>query len=123
MLCVCAEIPSFLSERECAVVMSLAQLKGLVESQVMVPEGQEELSQQLNLSAEEIFHLLDLNRDGQLQPHEVCVSTSVYQFEPVCDRVDTKDAMFIFEKICYLPAVPVADFNTFQSERRYLDDS
>lgn len=72
VVCVCAEIPGFLSERECAVVMRLAQLKGLVESQVMVPEGQEELSQQLNLSAEEIFHLLDLNQDGQLQPHEVC---------------------------------------------------
>lgn len=70
--CVLAEIPGFLSERECAVLMHLAQLKGLVESQVMVPEGQEELSQQLNLSAEEIFHLLDLNQDGQLQPHEVC---------------------------------------------------
>lgn len=79
---VCAEIPGFLSERECAVVMRLAQLKGLVESQVMVPEGQEELSQQLNLSAEEIFHLLDLNQDGQLQPHEVCerVYISFYSF-------------------------------------------
>ncbi|KAM9482598.1 transmembrane prolyl 4-hydroxylase isoform 2-T2 [Clarias gariepinus] len=71
------EIPGFLSERECAVVMSLAQLKGLVESQVMVPEGQEELSQQLNLSAEEIFHLLDLNRDGQLQPHEILTHSRV----------------------------------------------
>lgn len=54
-------------------MVHLAQLRGLVESQVMVPEGQEELSQQLNLSTEEIFHLLDLNQDGQLQPHEVCM--------------------------------------------------
>ncbi|TVK90560.1 Transmembrane prolyl 4-hydroxylase [Bagarius yarrelli] len=71
------EIPGFLSERECAVVMHLAQLKGLVESQVMVPEGQEELSQQLNLSAEEIFHLLDLNQDDQLQPHEILTHSRV----------------------------------------------
>lgn len=77
-VCVHAEIPGFLSERECAVLMHLAQLKGLVESQVMVPEGQEELRQQLNLSAEEIFHLLDLNQDGQLQPHEVSEWVQVY---------------------------------------------
>jgi len=72
-VCVCVtEIPGFLSEEECGVVVRLAQLKGLMESQVMVPEGQEELNQQLNLSPEEIFNFLDLNQDGQLQPHEVC---------------------------------------------------
>uniref|UniRef100_A0A672P7E2 Prolyl 4-hydroxylase, transmembrane n=1 Tax=Sinocyclocheilus grahami TaxID=75366 RepID=A0A672P7E2_SINGR len=65
------EIPEFLSEEECGVVVHLAKLKGLMESQVMVPEGQEELNQQLNLSPEEIFNFLDLNQDGQLQPHEV----------------------------------------------------
>ncbi|XP_062854207.1 transmembrane prolyl 4-hydroxylase [Trichomycterus rosablanca] len=71
------EIPNFLSEKECDVVVHLAHLRGLVESQVMVPEGQEELSQQLNLSAEEIFHLLDLNQDGQLQPHEILTHSRV----------------------------------------------
>ncbi|XP_066520242.1 transmembrane prolyl 4-hydroxylase [Hoplias malabaricus] len=71
------EIPHFLSEEECAVVVRLAQLKGLMESQVMVPEGQEELNQQLNLSPEEIFHLLDLNQDGQLQPHEILTHSRV----------------------------------------------
>ncbi|XP_076870628.1 transmembrane prolyl 4-hydroxylase [Brachyhypopomus gauderio] len=71
------EIPGFLSEDECAVVMRLAQLKGLTESQVMVPEGQEELNQQLNLSPEEIFHLLDLNQDGQLQTHEILTHSRV----------------------------------------------
>jgi hypothetical protein len=53
------------------VVVQLAQLKGLMESQVMVPEGQEELTEQLNLSPDEIFNLLDLNQDGQLQLQEV----------------------------------------------------
>ncbi|XP_051996429.1 transmembrane prolyl 4-hydroxylase [Xyrauchen texanus] len=71
------EIPEFLSEEECSVVVHLAQLKGLMESQVMVPEGQEELNQQLNLSPEEIFHFLDLNQDGQLQPHEILTHSRV----------------------------------------------
>ncbi|XP_042614555.1 transmembrane prolyl 4-hydroxylase-like [Cyprinus carpio] len=71
------EIPEFLSEEECGVVVRLAQLKGLMESQVMVPEGQEELNQQLNLSPEEIFNFLDLNQDGQLQPHEILTHSRV----------------------------------------------
>lgn len=66
-----AEIPGFLSEDECRVVMQLAQLKGLMESQLMVQDGQEELAKELNLSPEEIFNLLDINQDGQLQLHEV----------------------------------------------------
>lgn len=66
-----AEIPEFLSEEECRVVMQLAQLKGLMESQLMVQDGQEELAKELNLSPEEIFTLLDINQDGQLQLHEV----------------------------------------------------
>ncbi|XP_046882215.1 transmembrane prolyl 4-hydroxylase isoform X2 [Hypomesus transpacificus] len=71
------EIPNFLSEEECRVVMQLAQLKGLMESQVMVPEGQEELTEQLNLSPEEIFNLLDLNQDGQLQLQEILTHSRV----------------------------------------------
>ena len=72
-LCFSAEIPGFLSEDECRVVMQLAQLKGLMESQLMVQDGQEELAKELNLSPEEIFNLLDINQDGQLQLHEVYV--------------------------------------------------
>lgn len=68
------EIPDFLSEEECRVVMQLAQLKGLMESQLMMQEGQEELVEELNLSPEDIFNLLDINQDGQLQLHEVYVS-------------------------------------------------
>uniref|UniRef100_A0AAY5KVL7 Transmembrane prolyl 4-hydroxylase n=1 Tax=Esox lucius TaxID=8010 RepID=A0AAY5KVL7_ESOLU len=71
------EIPGFLSEEECRVVVQLAQLKGLMESQVMVPEGQEELTEQLNLSSEEIFNLLDLNQDGQLQLQEILTHSRV----------------------------------------------
>ena len=76
-LCFSAEIPEFLSEDECRVVMQLAQLKGLMESQLMVQHGQEELAKELNLSPEEIFNLLDINQDGQLQLHEVDVSLGI----------------------------------------------
>ncbi|XP_056292505.1 transmembrane prolyl 4-hydroxylase [Pseudoliparis swirei] len=65
------EIPGFLSENECRVVTQLAQLKGLMESQLMVQDGQEELAKELNLGPEEIFNLLDINQDGQLQLHEI----------------------------------------------------
>ncbi|KAF7665480.1 hypothetical protein LDENG_00142530 [Lucifuga dentata] len=71
------EIPEFLSEDECRVVMQLAQLKGLMESQLMVQEGQEELAKELNLSPEEIFNLLDINKDGQLQLHEILTHSRV----------------------------------------------
>lgn len=52
-------------------MVQLAQLKGLMESQLMVQDGQEELAKELNLSPDEIFSLLDINQDGQLQLHEV----------------------------------------------------
>ncbi|KAK5872509.1 hypothetical protein PBY51_013202 [Eleginops maclovinus] len=71
------EIPGFLSDDECRVVMQLAQLKGLMESQLMVQEGQEELAKELNLSPEEIFNLLDINQDGQLQLHEILTHSRV----------------------------------------------
>ncbi|KAM7422659.1 hypothetical protein PAMA_010620 [Pampus argenteus] len=71
------EIPGFLSEDECRVVMQLAQLKGLMESQLMVQDGQEELAKELNLSPEEIFNLLDINQDGQLQLHEILTHSRV----------------------------------------------
>ncbi|XP_035518669.1 transmembrane prolyl 4-hydroxylase [Morone saxatilis] len=71
------EIPEFLSEDECRVVMQLAQLKGLMESQLMVQDGQEELAKELNLSPDEIFNLLDINQDGELQLHEILTHSRV----------------------------------------------
>ena len=67
------EIPGFLSEEECRMVVQLAQLKGLMDSQTAAPsQGQEEPSQPLlSLSTEEVFSLLDLNQDGLLQKQEV----------------------------------------------------
>ncbi|XP_061115201.1 transmembrane prolyl 4-hydroxylase-like [Conger conger] len=65
------EIPDFLSEEECRVVVQLAQLKGLTESLTTVPEGREEELEQLDLTPEDIFNLLDLNQDGQLQLQEI----------------------------------------------------
>ncbi|KAJ0023226.1 hypothetical protein NQD34_003125 [Periophthalmus magnuspinnatus] len=71
------EIPDFLSEDECQVVMQLAQLKGLMESQLMVQGDHEELVKELNLSPEEIFNLLDINQDGQLQHTEILTHSRV----------------------------------------------
>lgn len=75
VLCVSVspEIPGFLSEEECRVVVQLAQLKGLMESQATVPPGdqEEELQPLLSLSPEETFSLLDLDQDGLLQRQEV----------------------------------------------------
>ncbi|XP_028680090.1 transmembrane prolyl 4-hydroxylase-like [Erpetoichthys calabaricus] len=71
------EIPGFLSEEECRLIIHLAKLKGLQESQVMIPEGGDELAEQLQISQEEIFHLLDHNRDGQLQLKEVLTHSRV----------------------------------------------
>lgn len=68
-----SEIPGFLSEEECRVVVQLAQLKGLMESQTTASsQGKEDSNQPLlSLSTEEIFSLLDLNQDGLLQKQEV----------------------------------------------------
>uniref|UniRef100_A0A8C7IER9 Prolyl 4-hydroxylase, transmembrane a n=1 Tax=Oncorhynchus kisutch TaxID=8019 RepID=A0A8C7IER9_ONCKI len=67
------EIPGFLSEEECGVVVQLAQLKGLMESQATVPpeDQEEELQPLLSLSPEETFSLLDLDQDGLLQRQEI----------------------------------------------------
>ncbi|XP_068609231.1 transmembrane prolyl 4-hydroxylase-like [Brachionichthys hirsutus] len=67
------EIPGFLSEEECRVVVQLAQLKGLMASQSAASsQGQEESSQSLLfLSTQEVFSLLDLNQDGLLQKQEI----------------------------------------------------
>lgn len=67
------EISGFLSEEECRLVVQLAQLKGLMESQTSaLVQGQEKSNQPLlSLSTEEVFSLLDLNQDGLLQKQEI----------------------------------------------------
>ncbi|XP_074500269.1 transmembrane prolyl 4-hydroxylase-like [Sebastes fasciatus] len=67
------EIPGFLSEEECRVVVQLAQLKGLMESRTTaISQAQEESNQPLlSISTEEVFSLLDLNQDGLLQKQEI----------------------------------------------------
>lgn len=67
------EIPGFLTEEECRVVVQLAQLKGLMESQTTPFSQEQEESNQplLSLSTEEVFSLLDLNQDGLLQKQEI----------------------------------------------------
>lgn len=69
------EIPGFLTEEECRVVVQLAQLKGLMESQTAASSLEPEESNQplLSLSTEEVFSLLDLNQDGFIQKEEVDV--------------------------------------------------
>uniref|UniRef100_A0A3Q2D2U9 Prolyl 4-hydroxylase, transmembrane a n=1 Tax=Cyprinodon variegatus TaxID=28743 RepID=A0A3Q2D2U9_CYPVA len=72
------EIPGFLSEEESRVVVQLAQLKGLMDSQTATPsQEQAELNQPLlSLSTEEVFSLLDLNQDGFLQKQEVSLTAN-----------------------------------------------
>ncbi|TNM87004.1 hypothetical protein fugu_007234 [Takifugu bimaculatus] len=67
------EIPGFLTEEECRVVVQLAQLKGLMESQTTASPLEREESDQplLSLSTEEVFSLLDLNQDGFIQKEEI----------------------------------------------------
>ncbi|CAB1336050.1 unnamed protein product [Coregonus sp. 'balchen'] len=81
------EIPGLLSEEECGVVVQLAQLKGLMESQATVPPGdqEEELQPLLSLSPEETFSLLDLDQDGLLQRQEILSVLTLEEFRRVCD--------------------------------------
>lgn len=67
------EIPGFLSEEECRVVVQLAQLKGLMDSKAAPSTQEAEESNQplLSFSTEEVFSLLDLNQDGLLQKQEI----------------------------------------------------
>ncbi|XP_069793432.1 transmembrane prolyl 4-hydroxylase-like isoform X3 [Narcine bancroftii] len=69
------EIANFLSEEECKVVIHLAKLKGLQESQIMPSDLQQEAIDEMDISKEEIFNLLDYNQDGQLQMKEVLTHT------------------------------------------------
>lgn len=69
------------------MVVQLAQLKGLMESQTTAPsQGQEESNQPLlSLSTEEVFSLLDLNQDGLLQKQEV---TGEKYLLSICHRAE-----------------------------------
>ncbi|XP_060691058.1 transmembrane prolyl 4-hydroxylase [Hemiscyllium ocellatum] len=69
------EIANFLSEEECKLVIHLAKLKGLQESQIMPSDIQQEAIDEMDISKEEIFNLLDYNQDGQLQMKEVLTHT------------------------------------------------
>ncbi|XP_059799963.1 transmembrane prolyl 4-hydroxylase isoform X2 [Hypanus sabinus] len=69
------EIANFLSEEECKLVIHLAKLKGLQESQIMPSDLQQEAIDEMDISKEEIFNLLDYNQDGQLQMKEVLTHT------------------------------------------------
>ncbi|XP_064422460.1 transmembrane prolyl 4-hydroxylase [Latimeria chalumnae] len=65
------EIPGFLSEEECKLVIHLAKLKGLQESHINTVTNYQEMIDEMELTKEDIFHVLDHNQDGQLQINEV----------------------------------------------------
>ncbi|KAG8127923.1 hypothetical protein E2320_014801 [Naja naja] len=69
------EIPNFLSEDECKLIIHLAQLKGLQKSQILPTEDYEEAMEMIDISQMDIFNLLDHNQDGQLQLKEVLTHT------------------------------------------------
>ncbi|XP_075039682.1 transmembrane prolyl 4-hydroxylase [Mixophyes fleayi] len=65
------EIPNFLTEEECKLLIHLAQLKGLQASQILPVDGYKEAMENLEISKADIFNLFDHNQDGQLQIKEV----------------------------------------------------
>lgn len=68
-----AEIPGFLSDEECRLVIHLAQMKGLQRSQILPTEEYEEAMSTMQLSQLDLFQLLDQNHDGRLQLREVSI--------------------------------------------------
>ncbi|XP_030912177.1 WD repeat-containing protein 6 [Geospiza fortis] len=70
-----AEIPDFLTEEECKLIVHLAKLKGLQKSQILPTEDYEEAMEMIEISQMDIFNLLDHNQDGQLQLKEVLTHT------------------------------------------------
>nr|XP_033782487.1 transmembrane prolyl 4-hydroxylase [Geotrypetes seraphini] len=69
------EIPNFLTDEECKLLIHLAQLKGLQKSQILPTEEYEEAMEKIEISQVDIFNLLDHNQDGQLQLKEVLTHT------------------------------------------------
>lgn len=75
-----AEIPDFLTEEECKLIVHLAKLKGLQKSQILPTEDYEEAMEMIEISQMDIFNLLDHNQDGQLQLKEVECGTDWERF-------------------------------------------
>ncbi|KAF3829158.1 hypothetical protein GH733_003422 [Mirounga leonina] len=69
------EIPGFLSDEECRLIIHLAQMKGLQRSQILPTEEYEEAMGTMQVSQLDLFRLLDQNRDGRLQLREVLAQT------------------------------------------------
>ncbi|XP_028742690.1 LOW QUALITY PROTEIN: transmembrane prolyl 4-hydroxylase [Peromyscus leucopus] len=69
------EIPGFLSDEECRLIIHLAQMKGLQRSQILPTEEYEEAMSTIQLSQTDLFQLLDQNHDGRLQLREVLAQT------------------------------------------------
>ncbi|XP_057560393.1 transmembrane prolyl 4-hydroxylase isoform X2 [Hippopotamus amphibius kiboko] len=69
------EIPGFLSDEECRLVIHLAQMKGLQRSQILPTEEYEEAMGAMHVSQLDLFQLLDQNHDGRLQLREVLAQT------------------------------------------------
>lgn len=66
-----AEVPGFLSDEECRLIIHLAQMKGLQRSQILPTEEYEEVMGTMQISQLDLFQLLDQNHDGHLQLREV----------------------------------------------------
>lgn len=66
-----AEVPGFLRDEECRLIIHLAQMKGLQRSQILPTEEYEEALGTMQVSQLDLFRLLDQNRDGLLQLREV----------------------------------------------------
>uniref|UniRef100_A0A2K5KB29 Fe2OG dioxygenase domain-containing protein n=1 Tax=Colobus angolensis palliatus TaxID=336983 RepID=A0A2K5KB29_COLAP len=64
------EIPGFLTDDECRLIIHLAQMKGLQRSQILPTEEYEEAMSTMQVSQLDLFQLLDQNRDGHLQLRE-----------------------------------------------------
>ncbi|KFO18611.1 Transmembrane prolyl 4-hydroxylase [Fukomys damarensis] len=69
------EIPGFLSDEECRLIIHLAQMKGLQRSQILPTEEYEEAMSTVQVSQLDLFQLLDQNHDGLLQLREVLAQT------------------------------------------------
>lgn len=69
------EVPGFLRDEECRLIIHLAQMKGLQRSQILPTEEYEEALGTMQVSQLDLFRLLDQNRDGRLQLREVLAQT------------------------------------------------
>ncbi|XP_066469093.1 transmembrane prolyl 4-hydroxylase-like [Tiliqua scincoides] len=61
------EIPDFLSEDECKLLINLAKREGLKKSPIQFSKERADSLEELAVNQMEIFNILDFNHDGQLQ--------------------------------------------------------